>query len=646
MDDTDSSDGSSPPTPRKAPPGALLRAGNPGQESLHALGGLSQAAASAFVSSSSSSAIPPGHAQSHPPLPPAKGRSNSASTVSPLRPREPFTLTVVQQPAASPKRNLFSRATRKDSSGASNNAMQPTQNEPLTSPRSPPHVSSSLESSTSHTTLSSLLKGVHHHHLHHHHKPGKDTKDAGLALPLPPPLSYGASTGGGSRGRSLDIARDSSPISPSFFASTGRHAGAGGPASGAGVSSGGGGPGIAHDASDDLWPLLCSRVLPLFNGEGLRQPIEDINRLVSQQLRRYVERKEQRHVVEDLAELFETGIRSLDNGLTHLSDERLLARLIEIWSFFFAMILPYLEATFLPISIEFTSNPSPYLGNAGNLANLSINALALSSYRDVLIVPRAKRLEDMLMDHDVDAAVNWRGETMGRLMQCLAVLRGLHAADAGQAAIDRLHKACLARRAAVSNANTSGSAGHPITSLDRAATLRAAAGRRSRMQLGVSSDTTMMAANSIIGSHDHLPQESQSDARSTSGSSAPQTPTLAGYSSIPTSAYASGLGTAGGSIALGGFNFTGGSSAMALGTPSMRSPLRSPPVEEEDEEDNDRYPGDKGKFHSDYNAEHPVNARSTLQTVAETEMLPRPRYGIPASATGPSTRSTNLGNVF
>jgi len=36
----------------------------------------------------------------------------------------------------------------------------------------------------------------------------------------------------------------------------------------------------ADQVLEDVWPVLKSRVLPLFAGEGLRIPVEDLNKLV------------------------------------------------------------------------------------------------------------------------------------------------------------------------------------------------------------------------------------------------------------------------------------------------------------------------------------------------------------------------------
>ncbi|KAI8334675.1 hypothetical protein BC941DRAFT_356474 [Chlamydoabsidia padenii] len=103
-------------------------------------------------------------------------------------------------------------------------------------------------------------------------------------------------------------------------------------------STSGGGSGY-----DDIWQTLCVRVLPLFNGEGMF-------------------------------------------GVT---DEKLLDRLVEQWSFFFTYALPYFEAVFLPLrmDVRYRSRDEADMWNVRNMA--------LQSFRDNVILLQIKRLEDV-----------------------------------------------------------------------------------------------------------------------------------------------------------------------------------------------------------------------------------------------------------
>lgn len=326
----------------------------------------------------------------------AKGHSNK----SPARPRPvspvtspPRNLLSNTNSTVSPKRNLFGRPSKV--------SLHPLTVAPphrdkdkekeVISPLSPTYFNShevqqsqvASTTSSSSSSFSQLLRGntglPHTAHQPHQHIYSNSSAAK---------LSSSTST----RGKSLDVLRvpdrDGSlayqPISPAFFNAASRN----------------------HSSSaldsDDIWPLICSRILPLFRGDGLRQPIEDLNRLVSNHLVRIVDHREESHVLEDLTELFETGIRSLDNSLASLTDEKLIVRLTELWVFFFSDVLPYLEAAFLPISIAWGVDASLYLPSSKESQSpsqyLSIHTLSLKCYRDILILPHQVRLRKILSD--------------------------------------------------------------------------------------------------------------------------------------------------------------------------------------------------------------------------------------------------------
>lgn len=434
LEDSDSSDGTNPATPRK----------NDRQ---------SQTAPT--------SAPPSGLKQSH------VGQISPYS--SPTRPQQYQQVQQVphqqqqQSTGPSPKRTLFSRPSKmsmRTDAKDTGSKDQLKENNDTAGSSNPGHYFA--EPSSHHQSFSTILKhaGSHvHPHLH-----SNNTKPQQSISPL-----YGALP----RGKSFDMLRaatgDASyaaPISPSFFSSTGRSAS---------FSA------FSPD-QDDNWPLICARVLPLFNGEGLRQPIEDLNRLVSTHLRRLIERHEQSHLVEDLTELFDTGTRSLDNNLAALPDEKLVSRLSEIWVFYFSTVLPYLEATFLPITIEFANSPASYFsdpsslhdqsfagtghattasstsgkatGGRGSVAgSVSIHSLACKSYRDILILPLHSRLLPifttlshlLLYQHGSSTPGTGGSEVFGRLLQCVSVLRRVQSGDEDekQRKCDELGKAAV-----------------------------------------------------------------------------------------------------------------------------------------------------------------------------------------------------------
>ncbi|KAK4547979.1 hypothetical protein LTR36_010699 [Oleoguttula mirabilis] len=109
-------------------------------------------------------------------------------------------------------------------------------------------------------------------------------------------------------------------------------------------------PGIGPD---DAWPLLKARLLNLFSGEDLRTPIEDFNMLVNVHIRRCIQRRSPIVLIEDVRELLQTGFTSLSQTLRGVPDDRLVPKLVEMWIGVYGSILPFLQAVFLPLDLEF-----------------------------------------------------------------------------------------------------------------------------------------------------------------------------------------------------------------------------------------------------------------------------------------------------
>lgn len=138
--------------------------------------------------------------------------------------------------------------------------------------------------------------------------------------------------------------------------------------------------------NSDVWQALCVRVLPLFNGEGVKGAIEDLNEL----LRRCLTDPVSPNLHRDIEALLRDGMFTLNAKLFGVSDEKLMDRLVEQWSFFFGNVLPYFEATFLPLRIDvrYASIDDKEYWNVRNMA--------LQSFRDHVILPLIKRLEGTL----------------------------------------------------------------------------------------------------------------------------------------------------------------------------------------------------------------------------------------------------------
>ncbi|BGP10050.1 hypothetical protein JCM10049v2_005933 [Rhodotorula toruloides] len=177
---------------------------------------------------------------------------------------------------------------------------------------------------------------------------------------------------------------------------------------------------------DDVWQQVCVRVLPLFNGEGMRGYVEELNELVLTHVQRTFARCQTSRVrlqgqlpsvnlsslvtgllVADLTDLIRTGLTTLANKLSPLApapplnDDRLLSRLNEIWLFFFTGILPHLEAVFwvlrsddrLRAAVGETWEERERQGRTGHAeGRIDVRRIALIEFRDQIIHPEIGRL--------------------------------------------------------------------------------------------------------------------------------------------------------------------------------------------------------------------------------------------------------------
>jgi hypothetical protein len=186
-------------------------------------------------------------------------------------------------------------------------------------------------------------------------------------------------------------------------------------------------PGIGPD---DAWPLLKARLLNLFSGESLRPPIEDFNALVSVHVRRCIQRRSPIVLIEDVRELLQTGFSSLAQTLRSIPDERLITNLVDMWVGVYGTILPFLQAVFLPLELEFKgrgnlmtareaqefwgaipeslkSDERPESAGgalrAPNLADeLEVRRLTLIAFRDSVILPKHESLMNIFSRLSLD----------------------------------------------------------------------------------------------------------------------------------------------------------------------------------------------------------------------------------------------------
>ncbi|KAH7021427.1 HbrB-like-domain-containing protein [Microdochium trichocladiopsis] len=173
--------------------------------------------------------------------------------------------------------------------------------------------------------------------------------------------------------------------------------------------------GLNNMSIDDAWPYLRAKLLSIFEGEDLRITIEDLNRVVTMHIQYCIVRRSAYIIIDDLRDLLSTGFSSLDHTLRKTPEDRLIPALVELWLFTFTSILPYLQAVFLPLDLEFqgcgpllngdqardfwggvlAASPAPGSQPSYEPASsvLDVRRLVLTAYRDKVILPRYDKLK-------------------------------------------------------------------------------------------------------------------------------------------------------------------------------------------------------------------------------------------------------------
>ncbi|KAI1324386.1 HbrB-like protein [Xylariaceae sp. FL0255] len=174
--------------------------------------------------------------------------------------------------------------------------------------------------------------------------------------------------------------------------------------------------GLNNMSMDDAWPYLKAKLLVVFEGEDLRLPIEDFNRIVTLHIQYCIQRRSAHIIVEDLRDLLSTGFASLDHALRRTPEDRVIPALVELWIITFTSILPYMQSVFLPLDLEFSgagtllspeqardfwggvvagtpgsSSGTTHVSPASEV--LEVRRLVLMAFRDILILPRYEKLK-------------------------------------------------------------------------------------------------------------------------------------------------------------------------------------------------------------------------------------------------------------
>lgn len=160
--------------------------------------------------------------------------------------------------------------------------------------------------------------------------------------------------------------------------------------------------GLNNMTPEDAWDFLKAKLLVIFDGEDVRIAIEDLNKLVLVHLQRCVVKRAPTSIVMDLQELLETGFATLNHSsLIGLPDEKLVPHLVQVWLLVFGTILPFVQAVFLPLDLEFkgcgslmTSREArEFWGALPVGGTLDVRSLVLIAFRDCMILNRYDALK-------------------------------------------------------------------------------------------------------------------------------------------------------------------------------------------------------------------------------------------------------------
>jgi hypothetical protein len=130
--------------------------------------------------------------------------------------------------------------------------------------------------------------------------------------------------------------------------------------------------GATPSDKDNPWGTLHVHVLPLFNEEPLRVPIEDLNTLVRRHIQTVLAASPSRALMTlatDARELIGAGMVTINAKMASLSDELLPTRLVELWSFFWDHILPYVEGVSVINWLSYRSTKMTFNLGSAAIAN-------------------------------------------------------------------------------------------------------------------------------------------------------------------------------------------------------------------------------------------------------------------------------------
>lgn len=175
--------------------------------------------------------------------------------------------------------------------------------------------------------------------------------------------------------------------------------------------------GLNNMRSEDAWDLLKAKLLVVFDGDELHIPVEDLNGLVIAHIQRCIVRQSAPTMLEDLREFLQTGFTSLDQTLHNVPDHRLVPHLVDMWLLVFGKLLPYMQAVFLPLDLEFKGHgslmtpqeaadfwgASPDSTDSAFGNEFDVRRIVLLSYRDNVILAHYEALKSTFSRLSLDS---------------------------------------------------------------------------------------------------------------------------------------------------------------------------------------------------------------------------------------------------
>ncbi|KAJ6161052.1 hypothetical protein N7470_004448 [Penicillium chermesinum] len=169
--------------------------------------------------------------------------------------------------------------------------------------------------------------------------------------------------------------------------------------------------GLNNMSPEDAWDFLKAKLLVIFDGEDVRIAIEDLNKLVLVHLQHCVQKRTPTSMITDLQELLATGFATLNHSsLVGIPDDKVVPHLVQVWMLVFGTILPFIQAVFLPLDLEFkgcgslmTTMEAREFWSSLSRASLDVRNLVLISFRDHMILNRYDALKNLFSRLSLDS---------------------------------------------------------------------------------------------------------------------------------------------------------------------------------------------------------------------------------------------------